>query len=223
MLVNLKHDMMHDSSMPEYRQPAGAVKTGGQVALRFRTRLQDVQCIYIRLFNEAYEDLYRMQLTDGVWSAEFAVPEQPGVYWYYFRIHMDAGECYYGVDGGRTSGMGSVYSGPPPAFQLTVYDKLFDTARLAAKERDVPDLSGPVSSARRIWHRRSRASLWHQGLGRKAYLHADWSEAPFYKPQPGERDYAPNDYFGGTLKGIEGIPALFQGTGRRSDLPEPGV
>ena len=39
--------------------------------------------------------------------------------------------------------------------------------------------------------------------GRKIHYHEKWEEKPLFGPLPGEKDYNPCDYFGGTLKGIE--------------------
>ena len=45
MLINYKKEMMHDSTMPEYRDPAGAVVAGAPVVLRFRTKLENVESV----------------------------------------------------------------------------------------------------------------------------------------------------------------------------------
>ncbi|MCK7477627.1 MAG: alpha-amylase family glycosyl hydrolase [Candidatus Moduliflexus flocculans] len=44
---------------------------------------------------------------------------------------------------------------------------------------------------------------YHRSKGRHVYYHEKWEEKPLFSPLPGEKDYNPCDYFGGTLKGIE--------------------
>ena len=130
MLIDLKREMIHDTTMPEYREPVGAIKTGDTVTIRLKIRLSDIQSVYLRLFKEGYEQMYMMNWSDGVWSTVVTAPDYPDVFWYYFCINIAGKICYYGTDGGRTSGAGNVYSDPPPAFQFTVYDAGFRYAGL---------------------------------------------------------------------------------------------
>ena len=101
MLINYKKEMMHDSTMPEYRNPAGAVAVGTPVVLRFRTKLENVESVYLCLFSETFHEDHLMRRTDHIWQVDLAAPSVPDVYWYYFAVNVGGRLCYYGAAGNR--------------------------------------------------------------------------------------------------------------------------
>ena len=142
-----------------------------------------------------------MRREGDAWQTEITAPSIPDVYWYYFMVRVGGRLSYYGAAAGRTCGIGAVYSAPPPAYQLTVYDKGFEVPRWFQKSvmyQIFPDRFRPGrdSTAR-------QGIAYHLAKGRRAYLHDSWDEEPLFTPLPGETAYNPCDYFGGTLKGIE--------------------
>ena len=211
MLINYRNEMLHDSASPVYREPAEALRPGQSVTLRFRTRLSAVTGVYVILLGEGFREDYPMGGEGGLFSITISVPEKPGVYWYYFNVNVEGRVYYYGAEGGQTAGIGCVYTEPPPAFQLTVYDANFDTPdwlKNAVIYQIFPDRfarSGDGTAQRGIAD--------HRAKGRKAYYHERWTEKPAYKPEPGEKAYDPSDYFGGTLKGIEQSLEYIKGLG----------
>ena len=201
MLINYKNEMMHDSASPAYRDPAEAMQPGQSVTLRFRTRLSAVAGVYVTLLSEGYRQDYPMHGEGGVFSVTISAPEKPSVCWYYFNVNVEGRIYYYGAEGGQTAGIGCVYTEPPPAFQLTVYDANFDTPDWL--KNSIIYQIFPDRFARSDDDTAQRGIAYHREKGRKVVYHERWTEKPLYKPQPGEKSYDPCDYFGGTLKGIE--------------------
>lgn len=201
MLINYKNEMLHDSASPVYRDPAEALHPGQSVTLRFRTRLSSVGAVYLTLLSESFRHDYAMHPENGMYSVTISAPDKPDVYWYYFNVSVDGKVYYYGAEGGQTAGLGCVYTEQPPAFQLTVYATGYDTPDWL--KNSVIYQIFPDRFARSDDDTAQRGVEYHVQKGRKAALHARWDEAPRYRPLPGEKDYDPSDYFGGTLKGIE--------------------
>jgi len=211
MLINYKNEMLHDSASPAYRDPAEALRAGQRVTLRFRTRLSSVGAVYLTLLSEGFRRDYPMQAEDGIYSATIDAPDRPDVYWYYFNVGVDGKVYYYGAEGGQTAGLGCVYTEPPPAFQLTVYAADFATPDWL--KNSVVYQIFPDRFARSDDDTAARGVEYHISKGRRAMLHARWDEPPRYRPLPGEQDYDPCDYFGGTLKGIEQSLDYLKGLG----------
>ena len=201
MIIDMKREMIHDTTMSEYRDPVGSLKAGETVTIRFKTRCPDIKSVYLKMFKENYDDMRMMDRTDGHWVVKLTVPNDPDVYWYYFCINVSGKVYYYGADGRRTSGAGNVYTDSPPAFQMTVYDAAFDTPQWLKKSimyQIFPD------RYRRTDPEKVKQSLeYHIKRGRSVYFHEDWNDLPFHTSPDGNEVYTPNDYFGGTLKGIE--------------------
>ena len=200
MLINYRNEMLHDSTLYIFRDPAHAVAAGARVTMRFRTRLSGVGSVYLCVYSEQHREEIGMALSDGYWQSEITVPQIPDVYWYYFTINIDGKLVYYGADGKRTAGLGCAYTEPPPAFQLTVYDAGF-----------MPAGWFPGSVMYQIFPDRFRRSGddtaqkgldYHRAKGRSVYEHKNWNAKPLYKPVAGQSEYNPCDYFGGTLRGI---------------------
>ncbi len=200
MLRNLKNEMLHDSASPAYREPAEALKPGQPVTLRFRTRLHSVGAVYVTLMNEGFRQDTPMRLENGAYTVTLNAPAKPDVYWYYFNISVGGTVYYYGAEGGVSAGLGCVYTEHPPAFQFTVYDAAFDTPGWL-KNATIYQIF-PDRFARSDDDTARRGVEYHRSKGRKAELHERWTDKPRYRPLPGEKNYEPCDYFGGTLKGI---------------------
>lgn len=202
MLINYKNEMMHDSTMQSLRDPVGAVKQGEALILRFKTRLGNIGSVYIRLSGENY--LYDVMMTkdnEGYWRSDLTAPSEAGVYWYYFIVNTNEKTVYYGTEGKKKGGIGCAYTEKPPAYQLTVYNKDFDTPawfRKSVMYQIFPD------RFKRSGEETVRTGLeYHRSKGRCVYEHKRWNEEPLYKALPGKAHYNPCDYYGGTLKGIE--------------------
>lgn len=199
--IDFSKQIMHDSAKEEYRFPLGAVPVGTRVRLSLAVR--DIYCkgIYLTVLENGVRKHIEMHGENGLLSAEYDVPREPSVVWYWFSIRLDENNnIYYGAHSGRTSGAGDICWNPPPAFQLTVYDEAFTTpnwAKGAVMYQIFPDRyarSDDGTFARGVEH--------HRGLGREVFVHENWDEPVLYGPIAGKEFYEPRDYYGGTLSGI---------------------
>jgi len=122
--------------------------------------------------------------------------------WYWFEIRLYGGAlCYYGATPPYASGLGRIYRNPPPAFQITVYDKGFitpDWVKNAVLYQVFPDrfcMGDPEGV--------NRGLEYHRSMGRAEFeLHSDWSDLPVFEAREGQSFYIPSDIFGGDLEGI---------------------
>jgi glycosidase len=211
MLLNYRNEMLHDSSQDLFRDPVGAVSTGTSVTIRFRARLENVSSVYLCLYRKDFREEHVMRHTGDYWEVNIKAPAVPDVYWYYFTVNIGGKICYYGAQGSRTGGIGCVYSDHPPSYQITVYHAGFDVPEWFQKSvmyQIFPD------RFRRSADRTAKKGIeYHHSKGRKIHYHEKWEEKPLFGPLPGEKDYNPCDYFGGTLKGIEESLAYLHGLG----------
>ena len=213
MLINYHNEMLHDSSLDLFRDPVGAVTTGTPVTLRFRARLENVNGVYLCLFRKEFREEHLMRLSGEYWAVDITAPAVPEIYWYYFTVNIGGNICYYGAQGSRTGGTGCIYSAHPPSYQLTVYDADFKVPEWFQKSvmyQIFPD------RFRRSDDRTAKNGIeYHRLKGRRVFYHEKWDEKPLFGPLPGEKDYNPCDYFGGTLKGIEESLEYLQSLGVR--------
>lgn len=211
MLFNYRDEMLHDSSLHEFRDPVGALAAGTPVTLRFRIRLEHVDNVYLCLIGEGFREDRLMQRSDDYWQIRIAAPSVPDVYWYYFTVKVGGKLCYYGAGARRTGGVGCVYSAPPPAYQLTVYTAGFEVPEWFQKS--VMYQIFPDRFRRGNDETAQKGIAYHRAKGRRVCYHEKWDEKPLFNPLPGETAYNPCDYFGGTLRGIEASLGYLQSLG----------
>ncbi len=120
MLINLKNEMMHDSTLQAYRI-LRAVTTGTPLTLRFRTRAEHISNVYLCLQSEAFREEFRMSYSDGFWEVWIDAPLAPDIILVLLhRKHRRQNVLlWHGRQTNRR--IGCVYTEPPPAYQLTVY------------------------------------------------------------------------------------------------------
>jgi len=193
--------MLHASHDPRDRTPFGAAATGERVRLRLRIDrslpVSSVRCV-VWQDKAGREDRYEMRPgdEDGSWRAyevSFAVPELPQLLWYHFRIEMPDKTLYYGKRDHGFGGEGEARESPPPAWQITVYER---------------------GSSTPAWF---RDSIMYQifvdrfcngnpdgrvtGLKPGSVIHAHWHDRPLYiRNERG--DVICWDFFGGNLAGV---------------------
>ena len=193
---------VHDSLDVTYRRPQGAVQTGQTVELRARLQGDGAQAFVI-LADRGGERLLPMYPVDGLVSAQFTAAWEPGLMYYGFLIRERGREYYYC----GTSGKGQLQEGRGSLWQVTVFDGAFETPewfRRSVAYQIFPDRFRRSENAPM-----AIGAAYHQRMGRQVYLHKDWQEEPLFTPHGGNKDYAPDDYFGGDLKGIqEKLPYL---------------
>ena len=76
----------HNSARCCFRNPLGAVKTGGSVVLRLRAEGPDVRSVRVKTFFYDESAEYPMTRTNTLWEKRLSLPESPGVLWYFFII-----------------------------------------------------------------------------------------------------------------------------------------
>ena len=193
--------IFHNSEKAQFRSPLGARPAGDRVTLKLYCGSVYPNGVYVVLFGDNYEQRVDMSGADGWWEATLNLPETAGAYWYYFILRLNESTAYFGCKGGRTSGNGELYSYKPMCFQMTVHERDFKTPdwyKKAILYQIFPDRFAKSSKSP------ARSGLeYHHSMGRKGYLHGSFDESPAYLPMPGEEYYAPCDYFGGDLYGIE--------------------
>lgn len=220
MLINYRKEMLHDSSLYEFRDPVGALAAGMPVTLRFRTRLENVDSIYLFLLGEGHHEDHLMRQSGEYWQVQINAPIMSGVYWYYFTVKVGGKLCYYGAKGGRTGGMGCVYSAPPPAYQLTVYDAGFEVP--AWFQKSVMYQIFPDRFRRSNDRTAEKGIEYHRSRGRRVLYHEKWDEKPLFAPLPGEKLQSLRLLRGDT-QGHRRVSRIF--TGARCECPvfESGV
>jgi len=183
----------HDPSDEFFRSPFGAVKCGEIVHLRLKTGSYTEGASFVT----NGEDHPMRRDDDGLFAADFVAPAKPGLVFYTFRL-----------PGGLSFGSGGLVCGEARPWSITVYDAAFETpawAEGAVMYQIFPDRYAPGGSSFR------RGVSYHRALGRHIEVHKKWDEAVKWEPSPGAKSYYPDDFFGGTLRGIIGrLPALEQ-------------
>lgn len=192
----------HNSRSKFYRSPFGAVTCNTTVNLRLAVAdagiPSAVQLIYRRDGEEEIiADMpYEMSINDSsVYSTAIEVPPEPCLVWYYFKLIYNYNEnIYYGNNYESLGGEGITYENTPDnAFQITVYDKNFQTPewfKHSVAYQIFPD---------RFYNGNADGHF----LGdRNDIIKRSWNEQPFYKAEQFGGEYKANDFFGGNLIGI---------------------
>lgn len=190
----------HDRKAPEHRNPLEAVREGALLHLGFRDcgkRIPSASCI---IFGDFGERVFHMRRTSDGFTSDIALHFDPQPLWYVFRLETDNGYQYLNAD---ASGFGSVVSSQRgQGFRLTVYKKDFETPewfRHCIMYQIFPDrfATSPDNTAK-------RGLEYHRSLGQTPDFHASTEEPVKWQARPGEDFYSPDDFYGGTLKGIIG-------------------
>jgi len=215
-------NIIHDSTKEVFRSPAGAVKSGSEITLSLKpSGIRVEEAVLCVMDGGAVERLSmksssppgeEFSITAGhMLCVTYKTPRRAGgsVLWYWFEIHLEGGAVfYYGAENPWPSGLGRIYQNPPPGFQITVYDKDFDTpdwAKSAVMYQIFPDRF-ETGDPERV-----RAGIeYHRNKGRtEIELHKNWDDIPVFEARDGQKFYMPGDIFGGDLEGIRNrIPYL---------------
>lgn len=189
----------HHTRLIDYRNPQGAVPCGSSVTLAADVFGDCAEAeIFLRLWtDEAGEFLLPVPVRDGRAEITLTLPDTPGLVWYFFVLRMPDGSTRY--YGGR-SGQGALTAEAPASFRITVYDGAYETPAWFSEGmcyQIFPDRF--FRSSWEDFHARIGA---HAAMGRHLRVHERWSEAPLDTPAPGQKQYEPDDFFGGDLNGI---------------------
>ena len=191
--------VQHDSRLPAYRRPFGAVRCGEELTLKVRVLCGPVDKAELILKGDAIYERYPLRRNGDKLQCSFAAPAEPAALWYVFRLETPQGVRYLAPD---ASGYHGVLSDDAPdGFRLTVYRRDFDTP--AWFRRSVMYQIFPDRFAFSDDGTAERGIEYHRALGQSPELHGSIDEPVRHTPRPFEKDYSPDDFYGGTLKGIE--------------------
>jgi len=186
---------VYDSFDSYYKKPFGAVKqfTPCEFTLKFQ-RAMNITEPAIVVFRPGYKEKHVVlevsDDTDPVFVSYSCVyaPQDLGRHHYYFAAYQNGGRCYIKRKGAN---IGAFDGGE--LFQLTVYDKEFDT----------PDwLKGGIMY--QIFPDRFCKAVSESPMPCPIdrTLHTNWDDTPDWQPNS-QGKITNSDYFGGNLKGIE--------------------
>ena len=182
--------IVHDPAEEDYRSPFGAVACGATVRLRLKT----TGFIDAATLIAGDSEIPMTREADGLFGANLTVPETPGTVQYHFRLPE-----------GLSFGSGGLVSGEAQSWTVTVYDPGFAPpawAEGAVVYQIFPDRFAPGGGAF------AKGLRYHRGLGRHMEVHKRWTEPVKWQAGPGPF-YTPDDFYGGTLRGIaDQLPAL---------------
>ncbi|WP_026486028.1 alpha amylase N-terminal ig-like domain-containing protein [Caldanaerobius polysaccharolyticus] len=200
---NIYYDSLkHDTHDPFFRSPFGAIKMGDTVVLRIQAKNHDLQNAKISYWDDVKKSrseipMYKIgQSPDGqyeYWEAKLSF-DHPTRIWYYFILQDGTKTAYYGDNDEQLGGVGKATDTVNKDFELTVYDKNFDT----------PDwMKGAVNGDTSNDH----VKIYSRGYD-PIEFHNNWNDLPDNPNNKNNPGYTgdgiwSNDFFGGDLKGID--------------------
>ena len=188
----------HDCSNLNFRQPFGAVKCGEQVTISADLISGRAKELLLVLYDGGESIEFPMKKSSEKYSAQFNAPERAAAWHYYFRVETKYGTRYLCPD---SSGLkAALFDSPVGGFQLTVYLPDFQAPEWFKKSvmyQIFPDRFG-FSSRAAV----SKGIKAHKEKGWKAELHKNIDEPVKWQAENDEKDYIPNDFYGGTINGI---------------------
>ncbi len=174
-----------------FRSPLGAVPCGTEITFRVAVSSYLIpEKVSIIVNDKEIQMYYAFEFSDArIYECHIKAPSDGGLLWYAFYAKADGEEHWYGNNSRCLGGAGQTYTSfPNRLYQVTVYDKDFKTPewiKNAVVYQIFPD---------RFF--RSGDTPFH-GIERR------WGEEPFYTAEQFGGEYLSDDFFGGTLRGIE--------------------
>lgn len=190
--LKIRQIAFHDSYDVSFRSPVGAVEEGEPIELSIAS-FGGVADASLCVYGDDFSQELPMRRAGDMFTAQFIAPS-PTALFYKFKIN---GEHFlYPNDDGHTSRVCSDGEG----FRLTVYKRGFKTPEKFCRSimyQVFPDRFGFSDDGT------AQAGIeYHLRLGQTPEMHGSIAEPVKWQPRPGEKDYAPDDFYGGTLKGI---------------------
>lgn len=194
--------IVHNSATEPYRSPIGSCPTDSTVLLRL---LDDSGMVTQAVLLADGDGYHHRQIMERELSVNFSLPKKAVALRYRFRLTLVGGlTCWLCEVFGKQYGRISFQDGP--GFRLTVYDKQFETP--AWFRRQVMYQVFPDRFARDSGDTAQKGIDYHRQKGRHIEV-SDWDTPVKWQPGEGERHYMPNDFYGGTFRGItEKLPYL---------------
>lgn len=189
----------HDAADEAFRSPIGALETGAAVRLAFADTEALVFDAAVELYGDAYSDTVAMTQTAAGFEAAVTMPAAPQALRYRFRLACNDGGIRWlcAAPDGRHA---RLCDAPGDGWRLTVYRAGFTTPawfRTGVMYQIFPDRFARDSSATA-----QRGMEHHRRMGQTVHCHAGWDEPVEWRANTPEGEYAPVDFYGGTLRGI---------------------
>ena len=189
----------HHTMDPRYRSPFGAVPCGQGLRLGFRLLSGHLSRAVLVLWGDDFREEYPMEREGELYVARLTVPHEPMALWYSFRLETES-SCHW-LCPEENGGSCRLYGWEAGGFRLTVYRGDFQTPRWfrgCVMYQIFPDrfAFSQDDTAR-------RGLAYHEALGQTPELHKSLTEPVRWQARPFEDSYSPDDFYGGTLKGIE--------------------
>lgn len=191
--------VMFDARRAEFRTPSGAASCGENIRLAFRVLGGAVKTAELVVYGDDGRMEYPMQREGRDYAARFTAPDKAQALWYFFRIETQDGTHWLCPD--DTGFIGRISGRENGGFRLTVALKDFDTP--AWFRRGVMYQIFPDRFAFSDDDTAKRGVEYHCAIGQTAELHKSLDEPVRWQPRAFETDYSPDDFYGGTLSGIE--------------------
>ncbi len=173
----------HDAYSEKYRSRTGAVEEGSLVELSIAA-FGGVSSAELVVWGDDFRIELPMRQDSGRFRGEFT-PAKPAALFYAFKLN--GGEACLRPESGD-------------GFRLTAFKRGFKTPewfRRGIMYQVFPDRFGFSDG-----DTAARGIEYHRALGQTPQLHGSIGEPVKWQPRDGERDYAPDDFYGGTLSGI---------------------
>ena len=197
--------LIHNSRLPQFRTPFGAVTTGTTLSLSVILEDADPAQATLTLrtwVDEIGDSRYPMTHEgDGIFTVELECTE-PCLVWYSFICNIEGQpEVRLGAPQGRTGGEGVTYDyAEVPSFQVTVYKHREN--RPTWYERGMVYQIFPDRYARdEHWRERTLAEVEKPRNGIQRRMVEDWNEPPVYE-RAEDGSIKTWDFYGGSLKEI---------------------
>ena len=191
--------LVHDSRRPEYRSHFGAVTEGSELRLAFQCRGGRIKHAELVLWGDDFESSWNMEQEGKEFYVNLTLPESPQALWYAFYVETESSAHWLCPD--ETGFLGRLYPRREEGFRLTVYRKDFETPawfRRSVMYQVFPDRFGFSKD-----DTAQKGIAYHESLGQYPELHRSLEEPVRYLPRSFEQTYTPDDFYGGTFRGIE--------------------
>ena len=189
----------HDSSDVRYRSPLGALPEDSVLTLRVKIQAGQTSGADLILYGDRFRREIPMVPAEKGYAVTVRLPDTAQALWYCFRIRTPDGSRWLCRDG--CSHLSRLCNEEGEGFRLTVYRKDFETP--AWFRRSVMYQVFPDRFAFSDDDTARKGVAAHRAMGQTAELHESLDEPLRWQPRPFEKSYTPDDFYGGTLRGIE--------------------
>ena len=189
----------HDAWLEECRSPLGALREGEELTLSLRVISGRAERAFLVVCGDDYWEEYPMLPAQDGFTVTIRVPDKAAAYWYRFRVETPDSAHWLCPDG--SGHRGRLFGYQAEGYRLTVYRKDFETP--AWFRRSVMYQIFPDRFAFSNDGTAEQGIAYHMALGQTPELHRSLDEPVRWQPRPFEQSYSPDDFYGGTLKGIE--------------------